>query len=197
MKRGALWGALTPTDTLASPTSSWALIWVGAHVAWRRDLLKGYLCGKCSFWSLAGMPLLHHRPVVGWTTVLGASRISFTVHVAFLGSCCRLRRKKKPPRVCPEHWISHAWSWFSSLLQPWSWDWTRGVYSSYSPVPWSTAHHCPQIYVRPSLSPVGDLGIHWKRRRQFWPFSCGWATREAQEIDFHLQLGPTEKQELQ
>lgn len=40
------------------------------------------------------MPLLHHRAVVGWITVLDASSISFTVHVAFLPSFWGLRGKK-------------------------------------------------------------------------------------------------------
>lgn len=48
-----------------------------------------------------------------------------------------------------------------------------------------------------SLSPVGDLGIHCKRKSQFWPFSRGWATHKGQGNAFDLQLGPTEKQELQ
>lgn len=40
------------------------------------------------------MLLLHHGAVVGWTTVLDAPSISFTVHVAFLGSCWGLRGEK-------------------------------------------------------------------------------------------------------
>lgn len=144
MKWGTLWGSLTPTDTLASATSSWVLIWAGDFVPWRRDPLKRCHCDNCSLWSLTEMPLLFHRTVVGWTTFLDASSTCFIDDVSFLArlkvACwdfgklehgCVELEGKKPCRFWQKHWISCARSCFSSLLQACSWDQTRGLYSSY------------------------------------------------------------------
>lgn len=91
MKWGTLWGSLTPADTLASATSSWVLIWAGNFVPWSRDPLKRCHCDNCSLWSLTEMPLLFHRTVVGWTTILDASSTCFTDDVSFLARWWRLK----------------------------------------------------------------------------------------------------------